>query len=755
MATMSVDQQQRLIDDLRLLRERASQYAVYGVYIATASVIIATLLVSYVMFDEITIDGIIEAQSSNIGLWAVDCMPFIFAMWGQYASFRMAREANDFIQHKTQTLREALTQANFTSKAKSDFFAKMSHELRTPINGIIGMSDMLIETHLSKEQQRYAEIIKSSASGLLTLINDLLDFSKIEAGKLELEEIEFDLRECVEKSVALLSQQAHAKGLTLTNLIQPDVPSRLIGDPGRLRQIVINLLSNAIKFTHTGEIVLSVKNLPDISGNAQVHVEVADTGIGISKKDQVKLFQLYKQVGASTTRRYGGTGLGLTITKELVEAMGGQVGVRSEEDKGSVFWFTVIFRKPKVVVNVVPSPTQIDLKGLRVLVADGNIPARVSLVDQLKTLGMDVQSIGNGNAALQMVRSAATSDFGFDLVLIDMFLPHLNGEDFGREIKSHAETRDTVLVMMTSAGVRGDAQRLNQAGFAGYFGKPIPPEDLQDILKAVIATKGIEEPERQRMGLVTKHSLSEIRKKHSRVLLVEDSDVNREITLHMLSKLGYSADTAENGRAAIEAARQQIYGLIFMDLHLPDMSGIDTIKAIRALSDVHAMSSIVALTAGATDSEVQQCRALGVKDFLTKPIDKAMLEDTLTRWQALYVPQSPAPTATATPKEINEEDSIEADPKLVAIFIKEATMRLQSLHQALARGDAKLMAREAHTLRSSGAYFHAAAIQQAAEKLEKMADDGQLGEAKNVLQTLEEAYQRLRARLEKIGVKHP
>lgn len=755
MATMSIDQQQRLIDDLRLLRERASQYAVYGVYIATATVIIATLLVSYVMFDEITISGIIDAQSENIGLWAVDCMPFIFAMWGQYASFRMAREANDFIQHKTQTLREALTQANFTSKAKSDFFAKMSHELRTPINGIIGMSDMLIDTKLSKEQQRYAEIIKSSASGLLTLINDLLDFSKIEAGKLELEEIEFDLRECIEKSVALLSQQAHAKGLTLTNLIQPDVPNRLIGDPGRLRQIVINLLSNSIKFTHTGEIVLSVKNLPDISGNAQIHIEVADTGIGISKKDQAKLFQLYKQVGTSTTRRYGGTGLGLTITKELVEAMGGQVGVRSEEDKGSVFWFTVTLRKPKVIVNVVPSPTQINLKGLRVLVADGNIPARVSLVDQLKTLGMDVQSIGNGNAALQMVRSAASSDFGFDLVLIDMFMPHLNGEDFGREIKSHTETRDTVLVMMTSAGVRGDAQRLNQAGFAGYFGKPIPPEDLQDILKAVIATKGIEEQERQRMGLVTKHSLSEIRKKHSRVLLVEDSDVNREITLHMLSKLGYSADTAENGRAAIEAARQQIYGLIFMDLHLPDMSGIETIKAIRALSDIHAMSSIVALTAGATDAEVQKCRALGVKDFLTKPIDKAMLEETLARWQALYVPQFPSFTAAdAAPKEVTEEAALEADPKLVAIFIKEATLRLESLHQALAHGDAKLIAREAHTLRSSGAYFHAAAIQQAAEKLEKMADDGQLSEAQNVLQTLEEAYHRLRARLEKIGIKN-
>ncbi|MBI3545443.1 MAG: response regulator [Gammaproteobacteria bacterium] len=759
-----MDQHQRLVDDLRLLRERASQYAVYGVYIASASVVIATLLVCYFMFDDITIDGIILAQSSNIGLWAVDCMPFVFAMWGQYASFRMASDANDIIQSKTQTLREALTQANFTSKAKSDFFAKMSHELRTPINGIIGMSDMLIDTKLGKEQQRYAEIIKSSASGLLTLINDLLDFSKIEAGKLELEEIEFDLRECIEKSVALLTQQARAKGLTLTNLIQPDVPNRLIGDPGRLRQVIINLIGNAIKFTPTGEIVLSVKNLADVSGKAQIHIEVADTGIGISQKDQSKLFQPYKQVSNSTARRYGGTGLGLTITKELVEAMGGHVGVKSQEEKGSVFWFSVTLRKPEVIVNVVPSPAQISLKGVRVLVADGNIPARVGLVDQLRALEMDVQSIGNGNAALQMIRAAASSNFRFDLVLVDMFLPHLEGEDLGREIKSHAETRDTILVMMTSAGVRGDAQRLNQLGFAGYLGKPIPPEDLQDILKAVIATKGIEEQERQRMGLVTRHSLSEIRKKHSRVLLVEDSDVNREITLHMLTKLGYSADNAENGRAAIEAARQQVYGLIFMDLHLPDISGIETIKAIRALSDMHAKSAIVALTAGATDAEVARCRELGVKDFLTKPIDKNMLAETLMRWQALYVPQTstaPAPTTPEptqlkkSPQEINEDDAIEADPKLVAIFIKEATLRLESLRQALGRGDTQRMAREAHTLRSSGAYFHAAAIQQAAEKLEKMADNNQLSEAKSVLQTLEDAYQRLRMRLEKTGIKQP
>ena len=738
-----MDQRHLRTEDLLLLRERASIYAVYGVYIASISVVIATLLVSYVMVDAITIEGIVLAQTSNIALWTVDAMPFVFAMWGQYASYRMAREANEFVQTKTQSLREALTKADFTSKAKSDFFAKMSHELRTPINGIIGMSDLVLETKLTKEQHRHIDIIKSSASGLLTLINDLLDFSKIGAGKLELEEIEFDLRDCVEKSATLLTQQAHAKGLVLTNLIQNDVPSHLLGDPGRLRQIIINLLGNAIKFTHTGEIVLSVKKMTDEARDqVRLHVEVADTGIGLSAKNQTKLFQPYNQAGASTSRRYGGTGLGLTISKELAEAMGGQIGVKSQEGKGSVFWFTANFRKP-AALSAAPAPTQINLKGLRVLVADGNIPTRVGLVDQLNALGLEVQSIGNGNAALQMVRSAAGSDFRFDLVLVDMFLPNLSGEELGHELKSQPETRDTVLVILTSAGVRGDAQRLNQAGFAGYFGKPIQPDDLQDMLKTVMATRSMDEQERQRAGLVTKYTLSGMRKKLARLLLVEDSDVNQEIMQKMLSKLGYSADMAENGRAAIEAATHEDYGLILMDLHLPDISGIEAIEAIRAQSGARANTAIAVLTAGASDEEMARCRALKVNDFLTKPLDSKILADTLKHYRI---------TSTSVTKDAPSSGTSEntaPDSMLVEIFVKEATQRLDSLRKAVASNDAQRAAREAHTLKSSSAYFHADAMHDAAARLEEMADSGQLSKAKPELEKLEAAYARLHANLTK------
>ncbi|MEK7206371.1 MAG: response regulator, partial [Pseudomonadota bacterium] len=654
------------------------------------------------------------------------------------------------VQHKTQTLREALTQANFTSKAKSDFFAKMSHELRTPINGIIGMSDLMLESKLSDEQRRHADIIKSSASGLLTLINDLLDFSKIESGKLELEEIEFDLRDCIEKSVTLLAQQAHIKGITLTNLIQPDMPTRLLGDPGRLRQIIINLLGNAIKFTHHGEIVLSAKKLPEESpGRVRLNIEVADTGIGISPKDQAKLFQPYNQAKASTANRYGGTGLGLAITKELVEAMGGHIGVRSEEGKGSIFGFSISLRKP-AMVGIAPAPAQISLKGLRVLVADGNIPARVGLVEQLAALEMEVQSIGNGNAALQMIRSAADSSFRFDLVMVDMFLPNLSGEELGREVKLHPEMRDTVLVMMTSAGVRGDAQRLNQVGFAGYFGKPVPASDLPELLKAVMATRGMEEQERQRNGLVTKYALSEIRKKHSRLLLVEDSPVNREIMLKILSRLGYAADVAETGRAGVDAVRHKSYGLILMDLHLPDMSGVQAIEAIRALSGVAAKTPIIVLTAGATDAEIKRCRALDVREFLTKPVDTDILADVLKRENLMpSTPAGPVDAAPAPSDDPSVDVAVNPDPKLVEIFIKEATQRLASLRQAFTAADAQCAAREAHTLKSSSAYFQAHAMHAAAEQLEKMADSGQLGKAEPVLQALESAYAALRARLER------
>jgi CheY-like chemotaxis protein len=308
--------------------------------------------------------------------------------------------------------------------------------------------------------------------------------------------------------------------------------------------------------------------------------------------------------------------------------------------------------------------------------------------------------------------------------------------------------------MMTSAGVRGDAQRLNQIGFSGYFGKPIPAEDLHDILEAVMMTRGMNETERQRSGLVTKYTLSEIRRKHSRLLLVEDSPVNREITVKMLAKLGFETDVAASGHAAIEAARKHAYGLILMDMHLPDISGIEAIEAIYGLSAVHAKASFIVLTAGATEADMARCRSLGVKDFLIKPVDSNTLAVSLSRW--LSISQSSPAALNATPSTSSgwttEENVINADPKLVEIFIRETTQRLKSLRQALASSNAQRVAREAHTIKSSSAYFRAHEMHDAAEKLEKMADDGRLDQTETIIEMLEDAYASLRSRLEKEAI---
>ncbi len=732
----------RTAEELLFLREKASKYALYGVLIATGAVVIATFLVGYVMLAEISVNSVMAAQTNNVALWALDSMPFIFALWGQYASSKMAREASTLVEQKTHNLREALSQANFSSKAKSDFFAKMSHELRTPINGVIGMADLLLKTRLDKDQQRYADVIKTSASGLLTLINDLLDFSKIEAGRLELEEIEFNLRECIEGSVVLLAQQAAQKGVALRTVTEPSVPRRLIGDPGRLRQIVINLVSNAIKFTESGDVLLSVKMTAASTANkAHITVEVRDSGIGMSKDVLVKLFQPYKQADSSTSRKYGGTGLGLTITKELVEAMGSTINVRSELTQGSTFWFTVELRVPPAEPG--PSLAKVELKGLRVLVADANIPTRVSLVDQLKALGMDVKSVSDGIAALQMILVGANSGYKFDLVMTDMFLPYMNGEELGREVKSRPETRDIVFAIMTAAGERGDAQRLNQIGFAGYFGKPIPPEDLRDLLISIMATRNVPESHRQRLGLITKYTLAETRDQQPRLLLAEDSVINREILIHGLAGLGVIIDIVVNGREALAAVQQTPYDLVLLDLQMPEMNGMEALAAIRALRNERAQVPVIILTAGASDADKVRCQTLGANDFLIKPVDPALLEQTVSRWLAGSAVNRLSRSAPSP------EQKSERDPELIRIFLEEATQRLTSLRLGLAQADTVRVAREAHSLQSASKYFHADNLHNTAAELERMAANGTLKGAEPLFHRLEDAYAMLRLTLER------
>lgn len=476
--------------------------------IAAAAVVIATLLVAWLSSGSITIAGIAGAQRENIALWTMDAMPFLFALWGQYASFRMAEEATAMVSENARVLTEALKEAHDTSQAKTDFFARMSHELRTPVNAIVGMAELLAEPTSPAEARWHAQIVREAAQNLLTLINDVLDIAKIEAGRLELEEIEFDLRECVRDALLLLDEQATRKGLTFTCIVAPEIPVRALGDPGRLRQIISNLVGNGIKYTNQGEVTFTIKPVPaEDASRLTLRIEVADTGIGIPANARRDLFQPYRQTDQAAVRR-GGTGLGLAITHELVEAMHGEIGVRSEVGRGSTFWCTLHLR-PCIPTTTPALDRPIRLDDVPVLLADPNEQTRRALADQLRALGMRVETAAYGADAIAAGRDAVRDGKPYDIILLDMFLPGMGGEELGMRFLEDPDTRNAAVVIITSAGARGDVERMAREGFSGYLTRPLPPADLKPLLTRILAQRTLSRAERRRLGLVTRHSKPE------------------------------------------------------------------------------------------------------------------------------------------------------------------------------------------------------------------------------------------------------
>lgn len=744
-----------IAQELRFLQAKASRYAFWGTAIAGAAVVIATLLVSYFMIGTISIDGIARGQASNIALWVLDAMPFVFATWGQYASHKMADEATHMVSHKTQDLRHALDAAKLSNQAKSDFFSKMSHELRSPLNGVIGMVDMLLETPLDEEQRRYVNVIRSSSHGLVNLINDILDFSKIEAGKLALEHIEFDLRECIEGCIALLTPQARLKSLALTADIPQELPERLMGDPGRLRQVVINLITNAIKFTEQGRVLVSVRVLEDSNTATRIRVAVADTGIGMSEATRLCLFQPYQQGDAAIARKYGGTGLGLVISKELIETMGGEVGVSSAENEGSTFWFDVALPRPSIAAAM--NPADVALAHLHVLVADENAGTRTALAKQLRALGVEVEEVADGVAALQMILVAASTGYRFDCVFADMFLPCMDAETLGRELKSRTETREIVLILMTAVGSRGDAQRANEIGFAAYVKKPVPGEDVAPLLHAAIGTRHWSEAQRRTRGVITRYTLGQNKRpdKHQdkrplKVLLADDSAVNREILHKMLEKLGHRIDVARDGREAVAAVSSNGYDVVLMDLQMPVLDGFGAIEAIRRLAQTQP--PIIAITAGLTDSERARCKAQGANEILLKPTAAADLTTALARamQDARGTKQAPAHRAQASTAPVRthvEAAPIPAAQGVGEVFIAEVTQRLAALRVAFKQNDKRRIAREAHTLKGASAHLSADAMREAATRLEQFANAGRMAEAETCVDALEQAFRVVQLRL--------
>jgi len=652
--------------------------------------------------------------------------------------------------------------AEIANKFKSKFLANMSHDIRTPMNGVIGMTHLLMGTELTDEQREYLNMIRISGNSLLSLINDILDFSRIEADQLLLENQRFNLRMTVEDTVDIVALDAYEKGIDLTCIIEPNVPSELMGDPGRLRQVLINLLGNAVKFTDQGEVTLHIQLEKETNELATIYVSVKDSGIGIHESEIKNLFKPFTQVHKKNTAKYGGTGLGLAISRRIIQLMGGNIKVKSQIDQGSKFFFSATFDKYRPRKKQEFSDT-LDLSEKTILIADSQPAYRSMLSNLLDNIGCKHLEVSDGHSALSMIKDSVSTNQPIDLVLIDMHLSKIDGIKLGKMIKSDPTISHIPMIMITFVGQRGDISMLQDIGFAAYLSKPVKQSLLQKSLQKIFSAKRVEAKGSEPNNIITKFSISEEETPKSHILLVEDSEMNKRLASVYLNKMGYQVETASDGKEAISKLAKKRFDLVLMDIQMPVMNGIEATKIIRSGQDqnIDHKVPIIAITANAMSQDRKICLNAGMNDYLSKPFKPEDLQSKIEKYlgninvktkQKRKTDRSSIPSKYYDKKAIL--DRIDGDTdlfrQLIKLFIQEVPNQIRQIKLAIKEKDPERITLFAHTIKGSAYNIRAMELKQVAFDIEQAGKLSDIHLAASKIEALENTFDKLNTELRQV-----